>query len=194
MEFTFWDDVDKSLFLRNDRANTARKAAAKIIRGEMPSGRRHSSMLEVGCGPGFDYGDHFRKIKRLKYTGIDGAAQMIEHCKQQWPDGDFKVGDFTFLAGAQWDFVYCKAVLEHQPDFRDPLAKMLRATRLLCLVNWYLPPSDTESYTGFNTEINVHYNRYKLSDVKEAVAGSHFSFEERTVKGSPNVLHLYRPL
>lgn len=192
MDFEFWNQVDLDLFIADDRDNPARGKAAEIVTTAMPKRRKHATLVEIGCGPGFDYGDHFSKIKRLKYLGLDGSAAMVEHCAKQWPQASFEVGDFASLVGQEFDFTYCKAVLEHNPDFRVPLQRMLRVTRRLALINWYLPPS-ADPYRTFDASTKVHYNRYLRSDVLAAIDACGFSASTLTVDDSTNELYLCHP-
>lgn len=74
------------------------------------------SVLDVGCGNGrlarlfFD--------KKVKYLGIDSSAGLVELAKRNFPDYHFAEGnilDLSHLKTADFDYIYCIAVLHHLP-------------------------------------------------------------------------------
>ena len=84
------------------------------------------SVLDIGCGSG--------KIlqaignKKIKYLGIDKSNGLLDFAKKNYPTFDFKKGDIFNLgdvAGIEYDWVFCIAVLHHIPSF-DLQVKALR--------------------------------------------------------------------
>ncbi len=176
--FRLWDEVPKT-FLQDDRANPARVSAEVVVRALIERGC--ASMVEVGPGPGFDYIDHFRQLP-IAYSAYEASAGLRGLFASAAPDADLRVGGFLDLAPGSFDVVYTKATLEHQPDFRDGLRRMIHAARRYVLINFYLPPGQVwESKEGQG----VFFNRYVESDVLAFVKECGASVEARTVEGPP---------
>jgi len=195
VHFRLWNQLDATKFLLDDRANPARAMAADVIKAQVELlGGQTASMLEIGPGPGFDYGDHFQHIPRLRYTGLEGSSMMLRHCKEQHPNADFQRGDFTTLqqySAQSFDITYAKAIFEHQEDFEVPLHLMLSVTKRLAVVNWYLPPGPVEELRYIAAE-PMYYNRYAAADVRAAVLTAGFELEIVTAPPPGNELYICR--
>jgi len=103
------------------------------------------NILDVGCGPGADY--QVLKDCKIQYTGIDITPQVIEYCKQTFPEGDFRVGDIFKLPfpDKSFDIVLCRDVLEHFPppwesgyNWRAALKELSRVANKFLVLNFYL--------------------------------------------------------
>lgn len=176
--FQLWNQVPRT-FLEDDRANPARISAEVIVRALIERGC--SSMVEIGPGPGFDYVDHFRglPISYAAYEASDGLRRLFSASA---PDVDLRPGGFLDLAPQSFDLVFTKATLEHQPDFRDGLRRMIHAARRYVLINFYLPPG---SFEDRKEGQGVWFNRYLESEVESFVGECGAKVEARTVEGPP---------
>ena len=80
------------------------------------------SMLDLGCGTGFNYVYATDKLKAGNVHGVDISASAVSYAKTVYPTGSFAQGDIcseTLDCGiASWDTVVCCEVIEHveNPD------------------------------------------------------------------------------
>lgn len=187
---SFWNTVP-NYFLKDDRSNPARAAAAQVIAKEVRDGAK--TLVEIGPCLGFDYADHFRSIKGLCYVGYEGAVVRVADLKKQYGKKLFEHKTFGHLRPCSFDIVYTKATLEHQPNFKYGLEQMLRAARRLVLINWYRPPAD-EPLTEFHDDIQLHFNTYRRTDVENTIKKAGWCCLRSTVDGSTNELYELRPM
>ncbi len=96
-------------------------------------------MLEVGCGPGVDYLGARNTVPGIDYTGVDITPQMIAHCTQLYPEGQFMLADIYQLPFADNSFplVYCKDVLNHLEDWERGFSELHRVSSGYVLVNFF---------------------------------------------------------
>ena len=104
------------------------------------------SVLDVGCGPGWNY-EHFGEFgPQVDYTGMDYSERFIRVAKQRQPDAKFMVGDARNLppvVGA-WDVVILQDCLEHTNGYEKPILEALRvAKKRIIITFWHLEDSDT---------------------------------------------------
>ena len=84
----------------------------KMLSVMRPQADTTASMLDVGCGYGglFDYA--LVHGVGVDYTGIDVAANMIEHAKEHHQDGVFHSGDVLhYPFDRRFDYVVCNGIL-----------------------------------------------------------------------------------
>lgn len=83
-------------------------------------------VLDAGCGNGRLYPAIIEK--GAEYVGIDLVPELLKEAKQQYPEGNFQLGDLTRLAVAgEFNHIFMIAVLHHIPA----------ALRLACLQQLY---------------------------------------------------------
>ena len=87
------------------------------------------NLLEIGCGSGY-YVEVFDALCRSKvrYTGLDYSAAMVERARHRYPDARFVTGDATrldFPDGA-FDIVFNGVSLMHILDFEQAIAEAAR--------------------------------------------------------------------
>lgn len=80
------------------------------------------SILDLGCGTGFNYAYATGKLASGEVLGVDISSSAVAYAKQAYPSGSFLRGDIcsaSFDCGTdRWDTVVCCEVIEHvnQPD------------------------------------------------------------------------------
>src|SRR6266540_2852678 len=87
------------------------------------------SVLEIGVGHGGFY-EHLPPVE--EYIGLDLDADLVERCRERYPDlrfvqGDIADGDLPArLADARIDTVLCANVLEHVDDDASAVENLLK--------------------------------------------------------------------
>lgn len=108
------------------------------------------SMLDDGCGtaplyqliknsvePSSD-GVLFKRWE-FDYKGTDYSRQMIETCKEQFPEGNFEVQDARSLQelDQSWDCVVLMHALDHLDDYQAAIKEAARvSSKYVCIVLW----------------------------------------------------------
>ncbi len=136
--FRVWDDATAQ---RQDRAWQPIVAAAKAgrRRGDVESLRRaltflateQTTVLEVGCGGGYNSEIIAALFLGFRYTGVDLSEAMIESARKHYPQRDFAVGSAYGLAfdDHSFDIVIDGVALIHMPKWKTALGEYSRVTR-----------------------------------------------------------------
>lgn len=185
--FKYWNELKQpETFLADDKENPSRGAVAEIVKAEISAGAK--SMVEVGPGSGHDYGRFYRFFP-IEYTLMEGSQNLCQHLLQTYPTAKVRNGTFDSLVSDEADIIYCRHVLEHQKCFREPLRRAIAAARMLCIVTWYRPPSETE-VSFYHQGEEVHYNTYRRSDVMNEIASAGCKVE--VIASGTNEIYLIR--
>lgn len=103
------------------------------------------SVLDVGCGPGWNY-DHFKESgPEVIYKGLELSKQFVKIAKQRQPEADFEHGDVRDIkeADSSWDIVIVQDCLEHTNGYETPVKEALRvAKRAVIITFWHLEDTD----------------------------------------------------
>ncbi|HWL01034.1 MAG TPA: class I SAM-dependent methyltransferase [Microbacteriaceae bacterium] len=122
---------------REDRAWQRLIAAAKsghprediaALQQSLVAAPAEGTVLEVGCGGGYNSEIVAMASPGLDYTGLDLSAPSIELCRAHYPDRRFIVGSayaLPFEDGA-FDVVVDGVALLHIPEWRRALAEYAR--------------------------------------------------------------------
>jgi ubiquinone/menaquinone biosynthesis C-methylase UbiE len=116
------------------------------------------TVLDVGCGPGWNY-DHFRQYgPKVYYRGLDYSARFIKVAQRRWRelnDGQpipalspFDVGDVRDIKeyDNSWDVVILQDVLEHTNGYERPLKEARRVARRRIIVTfWHLMDKEEDN-------------------------------------------------
>jgi len=91
---------------------------------------RNGELLEIAIGTGYPFADFFQKTGYTVY-GIDISPDLIEKCKQLYPNIHCKVGDAEELdyPDSKFDCTYCIHSSWLFPDLNKAIDEMLRVTR-----------------------------------------------------------------
>jgi ubiquinone/menaquinone biosynthesis C-methylase UbiE len=89
-----------------------------------------ASILDVGCGLGDLYPWLKRRVRPLRYVGIDVTPEMIRLAQSRFPNTDFRVGDAAALLRAgrtRFDYVLASGIFSKQRE--RPLQAMKNTIR-----------------------------------------------------------------
>jgi SAM-dependent methyltransferase len=104
------------------------------------------SVLDVGCGPGWNF-EHFRDFgPHVIYKGLDYSPRFVRVANKRNP-GIYEVGDARKLIqdDESWDVVLLQDILEHTNGYKDPIHEALRVARKRVIISfWHLIDGDNE--------------------------------------------------
>jgi len=96
-----------------------------VLRRNLPKG---SSLLELGCGPGFDIAELQADYQIM---GSDLSLEFLSRCRERFPELAFEQLDaVTIATQKQFDCVYSNKVLQHL-RMHELEASLLRQQQML---------------------------------------------------------------
>lgn len=102
------------------------------------------SVLDVGCGPGWNY-DHFLEHGPVvEYKGLDYSKRFVRVANQRHP-GVYEFGDVRDIQepDSSWDVVIVQDCLEHTNGYEKPVAEALRVAKKRVIISfWHLDYTD----------------------------------------------------
>lgn len=105
------------------------------------------SVLDVGCGPGWNY-PHFEQYgPKVTYQGVDYSERFIRVNEQRWPNIRWSVMDARDLQvpDESFDVVLLQDILEHTNGYEKPVREALRVARRRVIISfWHLVMDDNE--------------------------------------------------
>lgn len=171
---TYWDTL-----MEDD----AHAAEYMLTYGEGPgSDLRHyisslinngESVLDVGCGPGWNF-DHFLEYgPEVEYKGLDYSERFVRVANQRvmqkglaWDGGaTFQLGDVRDISelNGSWDVVLLQDVLEHTNGYEKPILEALRVARKRVIITfWHLTENDDHINDDGDDGWGAWYSRPKL--------------------------------
>ena len=88
-------------------------------------------VLDAACGPGFYAAELISRGARV--TGFDNSPRMVEFCRQQAADGEFRVHDLNdpidWLPDASVDLVLCALAYEYVDNRAGALREFRRVLK-----------------------------------------------------------------
>lgn len=174
-----WDDLmgpeDRKVWIRNyDRNNLGRYwALSQIKDGE--------SVLDVGCGPGLMYELLQESHKQVTYRGVDISPGFVQACQELFPEGDFTQGNAMQLdvEDNSYDCVLLSHVLEHTPNFQDPLLEAFRVARRRVIVLMWRPLLEGDKPSRYVAHKQVGSNDYNSTEFREVLHSFRRNLTER---------------
>ena len=98
-------------------------------------------VLEIGAGSLHEARLLFQGTPTtgIEYTVVDVASNMIELGRREFPMVRFVEGNINRLQfpDDEFDIVYCRHVLEHQPYYEGPVREMMRVSKGLVVLNLF---------------------------------------------------------
>ncbi len=139
-------------FIAHDYSNPSRLVAYAAVESCLSD--RRLSFCEIGFGDAQDFRQCFKALHdegKMAYTGMDFMQQFASYAKTDFPDYNFKQGEFLTLLPMEFDVTYTRHVLQHQaPDsYEECIRKMLGASRRYAIITWH-PPLDKEGISFSN--------------------------------------------
>lgn len=165
-------------FMFHDWMNPSRFLAFYIIADHTWANEDKVSLAEIGFGDLFDFRVFFKLMDdkgKIKYTGYEIMPHFVRYASDEYWDYEFRRGGFMDLEPESYDIIYTRHTLEHIHPmlWRKCLARMLKATRQMCVLTWYMPPTNTRLMAKNWTGKGWH-NRYYRVDVFKVIEGLGF--------------------
>jgi SAM-dependent methyltransferase len=181
--FRIWDE---STARRQDRAwkplvaqalaGHPRQDIVALYEALESTGVAEGTILEVGCGGGYNSELISWGIPGLRYTGVDLSGSMVEVSREKYPQRDFRVASALGLpfGDNSFDIVLDGVALLHIPDWRAALAEYARvASRYVVLHGLTLSDNPTVTFAKYaygQPSRELIFNRTELLAECEAVA------------------------
>ena len=131
---------------------------------------RFGSVLEIGPGLFMDYDLHWSKRPFSQYEVVDVTPAIVKEAKQRGIAAHLGPIERLPYSERSVDFVYCRHVWEHCPNFTDPLREMLRVARTSAAVVLFRHKEIGEtdvSFDEYDGLDNVYHNTYSRSAIAE---------------------------
>lgn len=145
----------------------------------------NESVLDVGCGPGWNL-DHFLKfgLRLRAYRGLDYSERFVRVANERWQNGQtvvsvppenteywtypiFRLGDCRSLeeSDESFDVVILQDCLEHTNGYEKPMQEALRVARKRAVVVfWHLTENDDHINDDGNDGWGAWYSRPKWEE------------------------------
>lgn len=173
-----WEDMKKY----GPSSRWIRKLIKKII-----DGLDYYSVLDVGCGEGYELVELFKNRAAIEITGIDFSSKAIELARKKNSNCTFYTLDITKEhLPTSYDLVLCSEVLEHVEQVDATLAHIGAMTKKYLVIT--TPQGRMrkhEAYVG-------HLRNFKLQELRELLGRNHFQIKEKYEWGFPFYSPLYR--
>ena len=192
----FWQGYDHSQwtgFMQHDFSNPSRQIAYDLIRKIIVGAGRDIPLMfsEIGFGGAYDFENCFKELEdnaQIIYTGFDRTAYFVNYAKTDFPEYDFRVGEFDTLGTLTFDITYTRHTIQHAaPEvYQDWIRWMLGATKQVAIIVWH-PPCSQEHFDwkdGWN-------NTYDREIVDSIIRGRGFSIEAHPA-GDEDEIYLLR--
>jgi trans-aconitate 2-methyltransferase len=89
------------------------------------------TILDLGCGPGNSTAALRRRWPGAKVTGLDNSPEMIAAAWQDYPEGEWTLGDVaTFQPVAQSDLIFANATLQWLHDHETLVPRLISFVKL----------------------------------------------------------------
>lgn len=138
---------------------------------------RHSSILDVGCGPGNITNYLLRKRPDLKITGVDLAPNMIDLARENNPSAKFEVMDCRDISSLQdqYDAIVCGFTIpylskEETHKLIDDCSKLIRNEGILyfsLIEGKYENSGYQYASNGVDRSYVYYYNSVKILSLLE---------------------------
>ena len=159
----------------------ARKKVYDLIAGAY---KPEATLLDGGCGIGFDTERILARFDKIQYTGIDTSHKMIEHCQKKfsknYPNAKFSYGDITNIQypDKHFDIVISCNVLVHISGFVPALNELCRVCKKYLIMQFnyideageYLAKLSPEEFDRRFLDKHskmyfVYYNPQEITDI-----------------------------
>jgi SAM-dependent methyltransferase len=135
------------------------------IAGRLLSGLDYRSLLDVGCGPGWNLPALCAGREVDRVVGIDISAVAIERARRSGVEGEFLVHDIQQGAvPGHFDLVHCSLALHLIPDDEAAIRHLREATGKYLLISTMV--GDFERYKPWEAVLGAvrNYRKGELED------------------------------
>lgn len=159
------------------------------------------SLAEVGFGQCTDFIRCFKELhdnKLIYYSGYDVTEQFVCYAKRKFPSYTFEANNFFDPQHTeQYDIVYVRHVLEHQPPEQSypALETLLNRAKRLCVIAWFVSPGVEETFQWIGHDglsaNGAYVNRLSDKKVLEIINKHNFHLEIQHFNKEP-LLYILR--
>lgn len=162
-------------------------------------------VLDVGCGPGWNW-DHFLAYGPLvEYKGIDYSERFVRVANQrqlakmrlsavQTLQHPFEVGDCRNIPAADnsWDVVILQDVLEHTNGYEQPITEALRVARRRVIITFWKPFRKPGEGHQINDDGNDGYgSNYEQGPFEQFLDDTGYAWMDTETSPAANRWHKY---
>jgi len=166
-------------FMFHDWANPSRYLAFYLVSDHYWKKERKYRFAEIGFGDAWDFRFGWKQMHDkgyIDYTGYEITANFALYAAVEFPNYNFQQGGFLDLERDAYDITYTRHTFEHiEPMlWRKCLARLLRATKELCIITWYMPPGHGKAMRKNWKDWGDYgswQNRYHRPDVLKVIDG-----------------------
>ena len=122
--------------LQQMRQGNPREDFIALAKAVEMTGLRDPSIIEVGCGSGWNFEVLTYLLKRpVRYIGLDYSEAMVSLARKCYPDVTFLAGDASKLpfSDSVYDILISGVVLMHLVDYQKAIQESRRVTRSWCI-------------------------------------------------------------
>lgn len=130
----------------------------------------YRSILDVGCGGSPEYYG-IKKYKNLVYTGLDITPELVEFNTNKGINCVLGSANQIPFQDSSFEIVHSRHVLEHMSDFKKPLLEMVRVSKKIVLISFFIELLDSEiseiTLDNKDTEFEIYHNRYSKKELSD---------------------------
>lgn len=162
---TWWDDNLKEKYKEFESWVGDSTAVTKaFFRGYVKS-MGYKTLLDVGCGNATEYFAYDKEYPELYYLGVDSSKYLYDRNKALGVPMVQAMADNIPFAHNEFEVVFSRHVLEHQPNFRPVLSEMIRLAKIEAIHVFFIPPGEEEIISYQELE-NLYHNTFKKEDIE----------------------------
>lgn len=182
-----YDDLWTRVYGDIQKHGPVHRHMRRLVSGIL-EGLSYQSALDVGCGPGENYGLLTRGQRLSRFGGIDISAVALDEARRKIPSAELWNLDIQQEhLESVWDLVHCSLIFEHLPDDVAALGHLRSMTKRYLLLTTIA--GDFERYRRYD-EIVGHVRNYSRGELEAKVTKSGFRVLRSIYWGFP----LYSPL
>ena len=129
-------------------------------------------VLDVGCGPGWNFDTFMESGPAVYYRGIDYSERFVRVANQRTGMKIFKLGDVRTIdePDESFDVVILQDVLEHTNGYEKPILEALRVARKRIIITfWHLTENDDHINDDGDDGWGAWYSRPKWEEFLDSL-------------------------
>lgn len=153
------------------------------------------TVLDVGCGPGWNY-DHFKECgPKVEYKGKDYSERFVRAANKRNP-GVYEKGDLRDFGepDKSWDVVIMQDALEHTNGYEKPIEEAIRVARKRIIITFWKASfmDGNESVDQINDDGNDGYgSTYNRERFEKYLTDTGYVWHETETPAGANRWHKY---